>query len=94
MSDSAPALRLVRTFCRLLYGQEPENDAPNYREAQEASASQVPESFDARTRGYLLLKHHGQEICKRTEPKCEECRVSTNCAFFASHLRHMATNDA
>jgi len=35
---------------RLLYGQERENDAPNYREAQEASASQVPESFDARTR--------------------------------------------
>ena len=30
--------------------QERENDAPNYREAQEASASQVPESFDARTR--------------------------------------------
>lgn len=67
---------------RLLRGKERENYA-NYREAQEAIATAVPNTFDARTRAYLLLKHHGQEICKSTKPKCEECPVSTNCAFFA-----------
>jgi endonuclease III len=47
----------------------------------------VPETFDARTRAYLLLKQHGQQTCKRTEPKCEECPVSSNCAFLACHVR-------
>jgi len=32
---------------------------------------------------YLLLKRHGQEICKRTKPLCEKCPVSSNCVFFS-----------
>jgi endonuclease III len=66
---------------RVLRGQERENYGANYREAQQAIAAEVPETLDARTRAYLLLKHHGQKICKRTNPKCEECPVSSNCAF-------------
>jgi endonuclease III len=76
-----------QVLIRVLYGQEGGNYGVNYREAQLAIAAEVPETFDARTRAYLLLKHHGQEICKRTKPKCEECPVNSNCAFFASHRR-------
>jgi endonuclease-3 len=68
---------------RILRSKERENYGANYREAQEALATVVPNTFDARSRAYLLLKHHGQEICKSTKPKCEECPVSANCAFFA-----------
>jgi endonuclease III len=67
---------------RLMRGQESKNYATSYREAQKAIAAEVPETFDARTRAYLLLKRHGQELCKRTKPKCESCPVSPNCAFF------------
>jgi len=66
---------------RILYGREHKNYGANYREAQQAIAAQVPETFDARTRAYLLLKHHGQDICKRTKPKCEGCPVNSKCAF-------------
>jgi len=45
----------------------------------------VPETFDARTRAYLLLKQHGQEVCKRTKPRCDQCPISSDCAFFARH---------
>lgn len=76
-----------QVLVRVLYGQECENYGVNYREAQQAIAAEVPETFDARTHAYLLLKHHGQEICKRTKPKCGECPVSSNCAFFAGHRR-------
>ena len=72
---------------RVLYGKERENYGVNYREAQSRIAAEVPEAFDARMRAYLLLKHHGQEICKRTKPKCEKCPVSSDCAFFAGHGR-------
>ncbi len=72
---------------RILRGPEHENYGANYREAQQAIAADVSETFDARTRAYLLLKRHGQEICKRTKPKCQECPVNSNCAFFAGQRR-------
>ena len=74
---------------RILYGQERENYGVTYREAQEAIAAEVPEKFDARIRAYLLLKRHGQEICKR-KPKCDECPVNSCCAFFAGKRRGRA----
>ena len=76
-----------QVLVRVLYGEESENYGVNYREAQQAIAAEVPETFDARRRAYLLLKHHGQQLCKRTKPKCEECPVSSNCAFLAGHRR-------
>ena len=72
---------------RILLGRERENYGVTYREAQEAIESQTPPTFDARTRAYLLLKHHGQTTCKRTNPKCDQCPVSANCAFFSGKLR-------
>jgi endonuclease III len=45
-------------------------------------AAEVPEEFAARRRAYLLLKKHGQEICKRARPKCEICPISGMCAYF------------
>ena len=72
---------------RILFGRERENYGVNYREAQNAIESQVPATFDARIRAYLLLKHHGQTTCKRTNPKCDECPVNTKCAFFSRKNR-------
>jgi endonuclease III len=72
---------------RILLGRERENYTVNYREAQDAIASQTPATFDARTRAYLLLKQHGQMICKRTNPKCDQCPVNATCAFFSGKHR-------
>ena len=66
-----------QVLVRILHGQERENYGVNYREAQQAIAAEVPETLDARKRAYLLLKRHGQEICKRTKPKCEKCPVNS-----------------
>jgi endonuclease-3 len=67
---------------RILFGYEDKNYGKGYRAAQEAIAAEVPEKFEARQRAYLLLKKHGQEICKRTKPKCEICPVSSQCLYF------------
>jgi endonuclease III len=71
----------VHVLVRILEGPEQGNYGANYREASQAIAAALPETFDARTRAYLLLKRHGQEICKRTKPKCAECPVHSHCAF-------------
>jgi endonuclease-3 len=67
---------------RILTGKERENYGVTYRDAQTAIATELPETFDARTRAYLLLKRHGQEICKRANPKCQDCPVNSNCAYY------------
>ncbi|HLJ28910.1 MAG TPA: hypothetical protein VKY85_19525 [Candidatus Angelobacter sp.] len=72
---------------RIQRGQERENYGVTYREAQQAIEADIPEKFDARTRAYLLLKRHGQDLCKRTKPKCAECPVNSSCAFADGHRR-------
>jgi len=68
---------------RIVQGRESENYRANYRDAQALVGAQVPARFDARMRAYLLLKRHGQEICKRSKPKCRQCPVQDSCAYVA-----------
>ncbi len=75
---------------RICRGKERENYGVTYREAQETITAELPDTFDARTRAYLLLKCHGQTLCKRNKPKCEECPVSSSCAFFSGKHRGRA----
>jgi endonuclease-3 len=83
---AAVASNCPHVLVRILHGRERDNYGVTYREAQEAIEAEVPAKFDARTRAYLLLKRHGQEICKR-KPKCDQCLVNTSCAYFAGKHR-------
>ena len=72
---------------RIQMGQERENYGVTYKEAQSMIAADVPAKFDTRARAYLLLKCHGQKLCKLKNPKCAECPVSEFCAFFGGKTR-------
>jgi endonuclease III len=76
-----------QVLVRIQRGLEHENYGRIYREAQEGIAAEVAPTAAARQRAYLLLKKHGQEICKRTKPKCESCPVNNACAYFAGKRR-------
>lgn len=65
---------------RIRRGLERENYGVTYQEAQEELGS-VPANFAARQRAFLLLKRHGQEICKAAKPRCGKCPVEGVCAF-------------
>jgi endonuclease III len=71
-------------LARVQHGREEKNYNAGYRQAQHMIDAEIPATFDARIRAYLLLKRHGQELCKRTNPKCEACPVRTVCAFVES----------
>ena len=72
---------------RIRSGLERENYGETYTEAQRIIEAEVPAALDARSRAYLLLKCHGQQVCKRSNPKCSICPVSSSCAFFAGKTR-------
>jgi endonuclease III len=91
VSECAPVVPIPsncpHVLVRLQRGQERENYGVTYHEAQQAIEAEVPATFDARMRAYLLLKRHGQNVCKRTKPKCEQCCVKTRCAYFSGKQR-------
>lgn len=66
---------------RIWFGEEGKNYAVDYRQARELLNGALPEQFEPRQRAYLLLKKHGQEICKRSAPKCEICPLSSQCVY-------------
>jgi len=86
---AAVASNCPHVLVRILHGQERENYGVTYREAQEAIEAEIPENFQARQRAYLLLKRHGQEICKR-KPKCDSCPLADQCALRSGKTRGRA----
>jgi endonuclease III len=71
---------------RMMLGLEPEDYTVTYREAQGLIEDAIPEQFHPRQRAFLLLKAHGQTICKR-KPQCEKCPVNRACAYAAGNDR-------
>jgi endonuclease III len=41
-------------------------------------------AFDWLTDAHLLLRRHGQGICKTNAPRCEACVLRRDCAFGGS----------
>lgn len=72
----------VHVPLRLGFGRERKNWAASYREAQEAVRAELPETCHAHLRAYLLLKRHGEELCKNARPICEQCPVSDECRYY------------
>jgi endonuclease-3 len=71
----------VDVCTRLWRGEPGKNYAADYRAAREILSAGLPESFAPRQRAYLLLKKHGQQICKRSTPRCEKCPLTGQCAY-------------
>lgn len=71
----------TQVLVRIRNGADSATYNESYRDAQRAIEAEVPRQFHARTRAYLLLKEHGQTLCKRTNPKCGECPVNDACAY-------------
>lgn len=66
---------------RMQVGPELSSYAKNYLAGQRLIDTQVTASFEARQRAYLLLKIHGQSLCKRSAPNCGACPIAATCAF-------------
>jgi endonuclease III len=78
---------LVRIRC----GPESQDYGATYRMAQKLISQEVTDQFHTRTRAYLLLKQHGQTLCKRSRPACGNCPLRDQCSSFASFARQAAT---
>jgi endonuclease III len=71
----------LRVLQRLGFAPELKGYSASYRAMQEAIAEQLPQGCTSLTVAHQLLRQHGQELCKRSRPLCEQCPLREGCAF-------------
>ena len=76
----APDSNALRVLCRLGLAREDKNYTAMYR-----STVEVRDLAMARE-AHLLLRRHGQEICKRSRPRCDVCPLRGSCDWYASRI--------
>jgi endonuclease III len=82
-SGAYPVLPLdsngLRVLLRLGVAREGRGYAATYALVQAAAAEQVPERRAPRWAAYALLRRHGQEVCRRSAPRCADCALLARC---------------
>ena len=75
----------LRVLLRLGYGAEENNYTKSYRSARDAAMAALPKKATLLAEASALLRQHGKETCKTTAPKCEECPLTSDCAWYRTH---------
>ena len=76
----------LRVIVRLGFGEEHKNYSTMYRRTQQRLPIEGF-SVDRLIAAHQLLRRHGQEICRRTDPACGGCPVRSDCAYPLKDLR-------
>lgn len=74
----------LRVLVRLGYGSQQKDYARMYRVVLDAVRPEVPGEPQAVTDAYLLLRRHGQQVCKNSRPLCGECPLTARCHHFST----------
>jgi endonuclease III len=71
----------LRVLLRLGFGEASRSYRATYQSVQRAVHPQLIIDFDWLIRAQQLLRIHGQQLCKRNRPKCDQCVLRTNCVY-------------
>jgi endonuclease III len=77
----------VRVLTRLGLVVEARGYSATYRGVQRLGAEFASHGVEWLIRAHLLLRQHGQELCKRTRPMCDRCPLNLACAFYHAATR-------
>jgi endonuclease III len=72
----------LRVLLRIGFGDEKKNYSASYKSVREAVSDQTGRDCEFLIEAHQLLRHHGKTLCKTNKPRCEECPVSSMCAWF------------
>jgi endonuclease III len=71
----------TRVLVRLGFGEESPNYSAMYRSVQTAIDAELIKEFPWLIKAHQLLRRHGQALCKRSKPRCDECPLRNDCAW-------------
>jgi endonuclease III len=72
----------LRVLLRLGFAEEKKSYSTTYRLVRKAVEKGLDEDQSWLIQAHLLLRRHGQELCKRTKPECNKCPLAADCKFF------------
>lgn len=72
----------LRVLLRLGFGKDHKNYSTAYTSAQNAVKDQLKPDCDWLIAVHQLLRRHGQELCRRTDPACKQCPLNEVCRYF------------
>jgi endonuclease III len=71
----------LRVLIRLGFDEETPNYSTTYRLVQEAIEGQLIKEYPWLIKAHQLLRRHGQELCKRSKPRCGGCPLQNDCPW-------------
>jgi endonuclease-3 len=71
----------LRVLLRLGFGEEKKSYSTTYRLVQKAAGQELDRDWSLLIQAHLLLRRHGQEVCRRSEPGCGECPLAADCEY-------------
>jgi len=71
----------LRVLVRIGFAHEQNNYSAMYRAVQKAVSDQSQDDFEWLIDAYQLLRKHGQQTCKRTNPSCARCAIKAYCEY-------------
>jgi endonuclease-3 len=71
----------LRVLLRLGFGEEMKSYSTTYRLVQKAGEDGIKRDYTCLIGAHLLLRRHGQDLCKRSKPICSKCPLRLDCAF-------------
>ncbi len=89
----APDSNALRVLVRLGLVREEKSYARTYAASREV-AKTLPADPRAMQRAHLLLQLHGQTLCKRSAPSCDECPLELRCAYAKASAGGAASSGA
>lgn len=69
----------LRVLQRLGYGTPAKSYAAGYRSATAAALAELPRECEPLVQVHLLLRRHGQTVCKTSAPQCDLCTLKSDC---------------
>ena len=84
-SRTYPVLALesngLRVLLRLGFGEEKKSYSTTYRLVQKAAGEGLDKDYPRLIQAHLLLRRHGQELCRRSAPMCDKCPLAAACEY-------------
>jgi endonuclease-3 len=64
------------------FGEEKKSYATTYRLVQKAVEEEIEKDYSWLIAAHVLLRQHGKELCKRSEPACQKCPLAPDCELY------------
>lgn len=76
----------LRVLTRLGFAAEQKSYAATYRAVRAAVEPELSNDVEGLIATHLLLRRHGQEVCRRSRPLCSACSLRPRCRIGAQSL--------